>query len=276
MISLLLLLAAAAAADPRLVCSADEQLVVVSPESGARKPVERQPPEPAVALAAAGDTLVAVSSSGTVLQLRDGQWREVTRIGGKGTQERPLRVDSRYPQWATIWLRGDDPGTIPGAVGVSAKGEVRKYNSADARKMGEPFRAAPRALGQAEAGVPAGLTGSGKGGAPKELAFNEPSPWGGRLVAPSQSGEGDLPSGPLVHVGKDGKARQLTLEGKKLDFKGVASYGPGQLLLIDGAAAGVGRRVLLAGPDGRVRAIPGVEPPCAWWPAEGAGAAAPR
>jgi hypothetical protein len=275
MIPLLLLLAAAASADPRLVCSADEQLVVVTPETGARKPFEQQPAEPAVALAAAADTLVAVSSSGAVAQLRDGQWRDVTRIGGNGTQERPLRVDSRYPQWATIWLRGDDPGTIPGAVGVSAKGEVRKYNTADARKMGEPFRAAPRALGQAEAGVPAGLT-AGKGGAPKDLAFNEPSPWGGRLVAAAQPAEGDLPSGTLVYVGKDGKARELKFEGKKLDFKGVASYGPGQLLLIDGASAGVGRRVLLAAPDGRVRAIPGVEPPCAWWPAPAAGAPAPR
>src|SRR5258706_347066 len=83
----------------------------------------------------------------------------------------------------------------------------------------KPFRAAPRALGQAEAGVPPGL--SGKAGAPKELAFNEPSPWGGRLVAPSEA-EGDLPSGPLVHVGKDGKSRPLTFEGKKLDFKGAA------------------------------------------------------
>src|ERR1700704_4231211 len=111
MITLLLLLAAAASTDPRLVCSADEKLVVVTPETSALKPLEQQPAEPAVALAAAADTLVAVSSSGTVLQLREGQWREVTKIGGKGTQEMPLRVDSRYPQWATIWLRGGDPGT---------------------------------------------------------------------------------------------------------------------------------------------------------------------
>src|SRR6267142_546801 len=220
MLSLFLLLAAAATPDARLVCSVDEQLVVVASETGARKPVDQQPPEPAVALGTAGDTLVGVSSSGAVLQLRDGQWREATRLGGKGTQDRPLRIDSRYPQWATIWLRGDDPGTIPGA-----------------------------------------------GGPPKELVFNEPSPWGGRLVAAAGSAEGDLPSGPLVHVGADGKARELAFEGQKLDFKGAVGYGPGQVLLIDGAAAGAGRRVLLASPDGRVRAVRGVEPPCAWWPA---------
>lgn len=267
MLSLFLLLAAAATPDARLVCSVDEQLVVVASETGARKPVDQQPPEPAVALGTAGGTLVGVSSSGAVLQLRDGQWREATRLGGKGTQDRPLRIDSRYPQWATIWLRGDDPGTIPGAVGVSAKGEVRRYNSADARKMGQPFRAAPRALGEADAALPPALAKPRAGGPPKELVFNEPSPWGGRLVAAAGSAEGDLPSGPLVHVGADGKARELAFEGQKLDFKGAVGYGPGQVLLIDGAAAGAGRRVLLASPDGRVRAVRGVEPPCAWWPA---------
>jgi len=267
MLTLLLLLAAASATDARLVCSADERLVVVSPDTGASKPVEPQPPAPPVALGAAGDTLVAVSASGSVAQLRDGQWREVTRLGGNGTQKRPLRIDSRYPQWATIWLRGDDPGTIPGAVGVSAKGEVRRYNSADARTMGLPFRAAPRALGEADAAVPASVAKLRDGGPPPELVFKEPSPWGGRLVAPADAAAGDLPSGSLMHVAADGKARELAFDGQKLDFKGAAGYGPGQTLLIDGAAAGVGRRVLLASPDGRIRAVPGVEPPCAWWPA---------
>lgn len=261
---LAVLLAAAPSSAARLVCSADEQLVTVAPESGARKPIEPQPPAPAVALGAAGDTLVAVSSSGAVVQLRDGQWREVTRLGGGGTQKRPLRIDSRYPQWATIWLRGDDPGSVPGAVGVSAKGEVRKYNSADARKMGLPFRAAPRSLGEG----PGASRGAGGGGA--ELAFDEPSPWGGRLVAARQPAEGDLPSGALAYVAPDGKKRDLAFEGQKLDFKGAVAYGPGQLLLIDGAAAGIGRRVLLASPDGAVRALPGVEPPCTWWPAAAA------
>src|SRR6267143_2311158 len=270
MLSLFLLLAAAATPDARLVCSVDEQLVVVASETGARKPVDQQPPEPAVALGTAGDTLVGVSSSGAVLQLRDGQWREATRLGGKGTQDRPLRIDSRYPQWATIWLRGDDPGTIPGAVGVSAKGEVRRYNFEDADKMGVPFRAAPRTLGEADRAIPKALAKPVDGGPRPELLFNEPSPWGGRLVAPAGEPEGDLPSGPLVHVGKDGKTRELTFEGQKLDFKGAAAYGPGQLLLIDGEAAGIGRRVLLASPDGRVREIPGVQPPCAWWPAPAA------
>jgi hypothetical protein len=271
MLFLLFLLAAAPVPDARLVCSADEQLVVISPETGAKKPVEPQPPAPAVVLGAAGDTLVAASTAGSVMQLREGKWREVTRIGGDGVQTRPLRIDSRYPQWATIWLRGDDPGTIPGAVGVSAKGEVRRYNSADARKMGPPFRTAPRALGEADPAVPKGLAKPGEGGSPPELVFNEPSPWGGRLVARSQPGEGDLPSGPLVHVGKDGTLHELSFEGHKLDFTGLVGYGPGQVLLIDGAAAGAGRRALLASPDGRVRAVARVEPPCAWWPA-----AAPR
>ena len=256
---LLVLLAAAPATDARLVCAAGEQLVTVAPEDGARKPLAPQPPAPPVALGAAGDTLVAVSASGAVVQLRDGQWREVTRLGAEGTQSTPLRIDSRYPQWATIWLRGDDPGTVPGAVGVSAKGELRKYNSADARKMGLPFRAAPRALGDAPSGA-ARPAGAG------ELVFDEPSPWGGRLVAARTPAEGDLPSGSLSHAGPDGKMRELVFAGRKLDFKGAVGYGPRQMLLIDGAAAGVDRRVLLASPDGRVRALPGVEPPCAWWP----------
>jgi hypothetical protein len=274
MLALLLVLAAGSAADARLVCGMGEKLVVVAPETGATKPIAPQPTARPVALGAAGDTLVGVSAAGAVLQLRDGQWREVTRIGGNGVQRMPLRIDSRYSQWATIWLRGDDPGTVPGAVGVSSKGELRRYNSADADKMGVPFRAAPRVLGEAERAVPAALATPRDGGPAPELLFNEPSPWGGRLVAPADEPEGDLPSGSLVYVGADGKASELKFEGKKLDFKGAASYGPGQILLIDGAAAGVGRRVLLAGPDGRVRAIPGVEPPCAWWPA--AVAAAPR
>jgi hypothetical protein len=254
----------------------DEKLVVVAPDTGASNPVAQQPPVPPVALGAAGETLVGVSSSGAVSQLRDGQWREVIRLGDNRVQKRPLRIDSRYPQWATIWLRGHDPGTVPGAVGVSAKGEVRKYNSADSRKMGQPFRAAPSALGQAEADIPPGLKGSADPGAAK-LVFNEPSPWGGRLLAPASDPEGDFPTGPLVHVGADGKAHKLEFEGHDLDFKGAMAYGPGQLLLIDGAAAGVERRVLLASPDGRVRAVPGVEPPCAWWPAPAAaGSGAPR
>ena len=276
MFALLLILAAGSAADARLVCSMNEKLVVVAPETGASKPVAPPPPARPVALAAAGDTLVGVSASGAVMQLRDGQWREVTRLGGNGVQKRPLRIDSRYSQWATIWLRGDDPGTVPGAVGVSAKGEMRRYNSADADKMGVPFRAAPRTLGEADRAIPAAVARPRDGGPPPELLFNEPSPWGGRLVAPAGEPEGDLPSGPLVHVGADGTARKLEFEGQALDFKGAAAYGPGQLLLIDGAAAGVGRRVLLASPDGRVRAIPSVQPPCAWWPAPAAGSGAPR
>src|SRR6267154_6651602 len=154
MLALLFVLAAASGTDARLVCSADEKLVVVSPDTGAKTALEPQPPAAPVALGVAGDTLVGVAASGAVMQLREGQWREVTKLGGNGTQKRPLRIDSRYPQWATIWLRGNDPGTIPGAVGVSAKGEVRRYNSADARKMGQPFRAAPRALGEADAALP--------------------------------------------------------------------------------------------------------------------------
>src|SRR5438105_3497042 len=182
MLSLLFLLAAAAAPDARLVCSVDEQLVVVAPETGTRKPLERQPPQAAVALGAAGDTLVGVSASGAVLQLRDGQWREVTRLGGNGVQKWPLRIDSRYSQWATIWLRGDDPGTVPGAIGVSAKGEMRRYNSEDADKMGVPFRAAPRTLGEADRAIPKALAKPMDGGPPPELLFNEPSPCGGRRM----------------------------------------------------------------------------------------------
>ena len=266
MLLLLLLFAAGPLSSAPLVCTADEQVVQVAPEAGAKKPIEPQPPAAPVALGAAGDTLVAVSASGSVLQLRGGQWREVTRIGGEGIQKRPLRIDSRYPQWATIWLRGDDPGTIPGALGVSVKGEVRRYNSADALKMGRPFRAALHSQGQADASIPAALGKPSDGGPAAELVFNEPSPWGGRLLALSRQGEGDLPSGSLVHVGTGGKARELAFEGEPLDFKGAVGYGPGQLLLIDGAAAGAGRRALLASPDGSVRALPGVEPPCAWWP----------
>ena len=266
MLLLLLLFAAGPLQDARLACTADEQVVQVAPETGAKKPIEPRPPAAPVALGVAGDTLVAVSASGSVLQLRAGQWREVTRIGGEGIQKRPLRIDSRYPQWATIWLRGDDPGTIPGAVGVSAKGEVRRYNSADARKLGPPFRAALHSQGEADAGIPRALAKSSDGGPAPELVFNEPSPWGGRLLALSRQGEGDLPSGSLAHVGADGNVRELAFEGHPLDFKGAAAYGPGQLLLIDGAAAGAGRRALLASPDGGIRAIPGVEPPCAWWP----------
>src|SRR2546429_4934270 len=111
MLSLLLLLAAATVQDARLVCSVAEQLVVVAPETGTRKPLERQPPQAAVALGAAGDTLVGGSASGAVLQLRDGQGREGTRLGGNGGQKWPLRIHPRYSPWATIWLRGDDPWT---------------------------------------------------------------------------------------------------------------------------------------------------------------------
>jgi hypothetical protein len=257
----------AVASDARLVCNAAERLVTVEPDTGVSRPVEPQPPAAAVALGAAGDTLVAVSASGQIAQLREGRWHEVTRLGGDGVQPTPLRIDSRYPQWATIWLRGNDPGTIPGAVGVSAKGETRRYNLRDARKMGMPFRAAPRALGEADPGVLPALQRRSGGGAPPELVLNEPSPWGGRLVALAQPAEGDLPSGALVHVSADGKVRELKLDRRRLDFKGAVGYGPGQLLFIDGAAAGVGRRVLLASADGRVRAVPGVEPPCTWWPA---------
>jgi len=96
------------------------------------------------------------------------------------------------------------------------------------------------------------------------------------LVAAAQPAEGDLPSGALVYVGKDGKARELKFRRQEARFQRSGILRARQLLLIDGASAGVGRRVLLAAPDGRVRAIPGVEPPCAWWPAPAPSAAAPR
>ena len=266
----LLVVVAAAAPDTRLVCTSADKLVVVSPDTGAKKPLDPQPPAPPVALAPAGETLVAVSAEGAVTQLRDGQWREVATVGDEKSSSTPLRIDARYGQGALIWLRGNDPGTIPGAVGVTAKGEVRRYDSAAARKIGSPFRAAPRSLGEADMRVPPPLAPR-DGGAPPELVFNEPSPWGGRLVAAAKPGEGDLPSGSLVHFSpSEGKARKLTFDGHDLDFKGAVAYGRGRLLLIDGAAAGVGRRALLASPDGSVRAVPGVEPPCAWWPVEAA------
>jgi hypothetical protein len=131
--------------------------------------------------------------------------------------------------------------------------------------MGLSFRVAPRALGTSDGGVLTALahTDAGK---TAELAFDEPSPWGGRLIAPSEP-EGDLPSGPLIYVSPDGKLHELKAEGKKLDFKGAVAYGPDQLLLIDGSSAGVDRRVFLAARDGTVRTVPGVEPPCTWWPA---------
>src|SRR2546429_7559555 len=101
MLSLLLLLAAATVQDARLVCSVAEQLVVVAPETGTRKPLERQPPQAAVALGAAGDTPVRGSASGAGLQLRDGQWREVTRVGGNGGQKGAVRVGPGIPHGGT-------------------------------------------------------------------------------------------------------------------------------------------------------------------------------
>src|SRR2546425_6743062 len=109
MLALLLVLAAASGADARLVCSMDEKLVVVTPETGASKPVTPQPPARPVALGAAGDTLVGVSAAGAVLQLRDGQWRGVARLGGQGGQKRPLRVGSRYPHGGTHSRSGGHP-----------------------------------------------------------------------------------------------------------------------------------------------------------------------
>jgi hypothetical protein len=270
---LLVLLAAPASQDARLVCSMDEKLVVLTSLTGAKKPLEPQPPKPPVALAPAGDTLVGVSADGAVMQLREGQWRELTKLGDEKSSKRPLRMDSRYGQGALIWLRGNDPGTIPGVVGVTPKGEIRRYDSAAARKIGNPFRAAPRSLGEADMRVPPGV-GAADGGPAPELVFNEPSPWGGRLVAgAAKRGEGDLPAGPLMHfIPSQNKTVKLTFEGHDLDFKGAVAYGPGEVLLIDGAAAGVGRRVLIAGSDGNVRAVPGVEPPCTWWPAPAAAA----
>src|SRR2546425_5932661 len=97
MLALLLVLAAASGADARLVCSMDEKLVVVTPETGASKPVTPQPPARPVALGAAGDTLVGVSAAGAVLQLRDGQWRGGTRVRGKGGGKKAARVDPQKP-----------------------------------------------------------------------------------------------------------------------------------------------------------------------------------
>src|SRR2546429_9281046 len=109
MLSLLLLLAAATVQDARLVCSVAEQLVVVAPETGTRKPLERQPPQAAVALGAAGDTLVGGGASGAGLQLRDGQGREGTRLGGNGGAKWPLRVGPSNSPWATLRLPRDHP-----------------------------------------------------------------------------------------------------------------------------------------------------------------------
>jgi hypothetical protein len=272
MLGALLLLAAAAAPETSLVCTADEKLVVLTSEKGPKKALEPQPPKAPVALAPAGDTLVAVSADGAVMQLREGKWREVTKLGDEKTSKRPLRIDSRYGQGALIWLRGKDPGTIPGVVGVTSKGEVRHYDSAGARAIGNPFRAAPRSLGQGDMRMPPGLGAESDGGRAPELVFNEPSPWGGRLVAAAaKPAEGDLPSAPLAHfIPSQNKTTKLTFEGHELDFKGAVAYGPGNVLLIDGAAAGVGRRVLLARPDESVHAVPGIEPPCTWWPAAAA------
>ena len=274
------------------MCYAATGELVAATADGRRQVALRvQPPAELVALAAADGTLVG-ASPGKVWTLARGdgaarRWYQVARWEPLKWGLEPLRAAS-YGKSAVVWMRGNDPGTVPAALEVTAAGQVIK----------ETVRVAEQSLGGIwqSSGAPPGpydrsfpeplrllireVRMSGQFSR-EELLHSERSPWGGRVVAPDLGlpPSGDWPEAPLFYLGaaRDAAPVPLQYEGEPLRYRGLIGYGAASQLYLDGRFSTLGQGVLVVAPPGspgqggsgkqgrplEARVVPGLRPPCA-------------
>ena len=277
---------------PQLVCYADDgQLVVAAADGQHPVALRAQPPAELVALAVATGNLVGVSQ-GKVWSLLEGgtnagrHWQQVARWDPAQWSAEPLRAASYGPS-AVVWMRGNDPGTVPAALEVTAQGQVIKEAvQVVERSRGGIWQSSHAAIGPLDKSFPEALRllvaqvrMSGQD-AREQLLHSERSPWGGRLVAPNLGIElrGDWPDAPLFYIGASPDAPPVPLQydGEPLFFRGLIGYGATAQLYVDGRFAKRGRGLLVVAPPGspgqgnskgrkplEARLVKGLRPPCA-------------
>ena len=72
---------------------------------------------------ALADRVLVGSGAGKIYALRGGQWQQVAQWDKAQWSELPVRAAS-YGKSALVWMCGNDPGTVPGALEVTAQGQV--------------------------------------------------------------------------------------------------------------------------------------------------------
>lgn len=274
---------------PQLVCTNASGLVFARADGSGQQLVAPQPPEPLAGLAMA-DQLLVGAGSGTVYGYygREGGWRALGRFGGDGVGTQPLRV-ATYRTSAIVWLRGDDPGTVPRALEVTPQGQVIEHAVDVAqRQFGAIWQSSNAPLGKPSEDFPPKLklqvaeARMLNTDASATLVHAELSSWGGRLVAPNIAPiVGDWPDEPLFYVGEppEDTPIQLTYKGEPLTHRGLIGYGPNAELLFDATFAGQPRGgILVVRPprggsflgksiDIKPLPAPGLQAPCAFLPA---------
>lgn len=240
---------ARAAPAVELACLEGAELSRWSPDARASLGALPRPPARLTSLAAAGSSLLGVAGA-KVLRLRGGAWEPVADLARHGDGE-VVRAGTRGAV-AFFWIGGGAGGLVAGRIDVPQEGAASFRPGG-----GDPdVRLAPAALGLLSLDDPPllALLAKAAGQAMDEvhLAFAEPSPWGGRLVALEQEAQdGDLPpADALYYVPPAGAPVPLTSRGAALSYRDLVGYGPGGLLL-----AGTPEGSVLIGPDLQVRPV---------------------
>lgn len=279
------------AGPPQLVCYASSgALVVATANDNHQVPLQVQPPAELVALAAARGTLVG-AGQGKVFALVQGdaaarRWYQVARWDPLQWSLEPLRAAS-YGSSAVVWMRGNDSGTVPAALEVTAAGQViREAVSVAEQSLGGIWQSSGAPAGPYDRSFPEPLRllirevrMAGQPSA-EELFHSERSPWGGRLVAPNLGlPSGDWPEAPLFYIGaaRESAPVPLQYDGEPLRYRGLIGYGAAAQLYLDGRFSALGEGVLVVAPPGspgqggsgkqgrplEARRVPGLRPPCA-------------
>ena len=278
---------------PQLVCSDGRQLVLASADGGGRIPLSPQPPEPLSTLALADRVLVG-SGAGKIYALRGGQWQQVAQWDKAQWSELPVRAAS-YGKSALVWMRGNDSGTVPSALEVTAQGQVIQLEvQAAQRSQGGIWQSSYVPALRVSTQFPSGLkllvaqVRMGGQAAKERLLHAERSPWGGRLVAPDLGAmSGDWPDAPLYYVtdaAEDAVAMTETppvpiqYKGQPVQFRGLFGYGGAGQLYLDGRFTEAQEGVVVVDPprrgDGKRKTplegvlLPGLQPPCAIVPSD--------
>ncbi len=284
--------AATPAGPPQLVCYAADGKLVVADAAGQRLgELRAQPPANLVTLAVARGTLVGASPGQVWALLPSGTapepaWHQVARWNPTRWSAEPLRA-ATYGRAALVWMRGNDPGTIPAALEVTAQGQaVEESLQVVENRLGGPWQSSHAPTGPLDRSFPAALrllvaqvrvTGQL---AREELLHSEASPWGGRLVAPNLGLEprGSWPEAPLFYLGAAPGSPPVPLQYKDepLMFRSLIGYGATTQLYLDGSATRVGPRLLVVPPPGspgqgktngrkplEARVVPTMRLPCA-------------
>ena len=208
--------------------------------------------------------------------------------------ELPVRAAS-YGKSALVWMRGNDSGTVPSALEVTAQGQVIQLEvQAAQRSQGGIWQSSYVPTLRVSTQFPPGLkllvAQVRMGGQPakERLLHAERSPWGGRLVAPDLGAmSGDWPDAPLYYVTDAAEEAVAMTEtppvpiqykGQPVQFRGLFGYGGAGQLYLDGRFTQAQEGVVVVDPprrgDGKRKTplegvlLPGLQPPCAIVPSD--------